>query len=102
MMGEVITDSLGRSIALRRVGVLEQLRLYKALGPELSRNDVYMSLAITASSAAMIDGVPVPFPASEISLEAILERLGDAGVRAIDELGVAQGSSHIIAAAGNS
>jgi hypothetical protein len=32
-MERIISDKAGRSISLRRVGVLETLRLYKALGP---------------------------------------------------------------------
>jgi hypothetical protein len=100
-VSEVVVDKTGRTISLRRVGVLEQLRLYKALGPELSRNDVYMSLAITAASAAMIDGIPVPFPASEAGLEAALERLGDVGVAAIDENLAPADPAAVVAEAGN-
>ena len=43
-MGEIVTDRGGRRIELRRVGVLEQLRLFKALGPELSENRAYLGL----------------------------------------------------------
>ena len=34
----------------------------------------------------MIDGVPVPFPASEAGIEAVLERLGEDGVEAVGAL----------------
>ena len=78
-MSDAITDSAGRAIKLRRIGVLETLRLYKALGPTLAANEAYMGLAVVAASAAMIDELPLPFPASEAAVEALLERLGDDG-----------------------
>jgi hypothetical protein len=101
-MNDVLVDKAGRTIMLRRIGVLEQLRLYKALGPDLSRNDVYMALAMTAASAAMIDGIPLPFPVNESGVEAAVERLGDAGIAAIDQNFVASDVTIVTAEAGNS
>jgi hypothetical protein len=75
-MTEVVTDKAGRKIQLRRIGVLEQLRLFKALGPELSENVPYMRGAFIGAAVAMIDDLPLPFPASEAALEAALERIG--------------------------
>jgi len=49
-MTEIVTDKAGRKIKLRRIGVLETLRLYKALGPELSLNHPYMDIAIVAAN----------------------------------------------------
>jgi len=100
-MAETVTDKAGRKIQLRRIGVLEQLRLYKALGPQLSLNDTYMSLAMTAASAEMIDDVPMPFPANEAGLEALLERLGDEGVAAIEAAAVPVPLSMMANDAGN-
>lgn len=85
MNGDIITDSRGRRITIRKVGVLETLRLYKALGPSLSINGAYMSAASIAAGAAMIDEVPMPFPSSEAGVELLLERLGDEGVAALVE-----------------
>jgi hypothetical protein len=101
-MNDVLVDKAGRTIMLRRIGVLEQLRLYKALGPELARNDVYMALAMTAASAAMIDGIPVPFPINESGIEAAVERLGDAGIAAIDDNFAANDIITVSVQAGNS
>jgi len=75
-MTEIVTDKNGRKIQLRRVGVLEQLRLFKMLGPGLSENVPYMRGAYIGAAVAMIDDVPVPFPASEAALEAVLEKIG--------------------------
>jgi hypothetical protein len=100
-MTEIVTDKIGRKIQLRRFGVLEQLRLYKALGPDLSLNDPYMDLAIIAASVMMIDDVPVPFPAGEAGLEAILEKLGKDGVAAVDALLPAPSQTDVVNEAGN-
>lgn len=100
-MTETVIDKAGRKIQLRKIGVLEQLRLFKALGPQLSLNDMYMSLAITAASAEAIDGVPLPFPGSEMMLEGVLERLGDDGVAAIEAAAVAETPDEVVAQAGN-
>ena len=78
-MERIITDKGGRKLSLRRVGVLETLRLYKALGPELSINEAYMGLATIAAAVGILDGVPLPFPNSEASIESLLERLGEDG-----------------------
>jgi hypothetical protein len=82
-MERIVTDRAGRTLALRRVGVLETLRLYKALGPELSVNEAYMGLATIAASVAVLDGVPMPFPNGEAGVEVLLERLGEDGTAAV-------------------
>lgn len=82
-MNSIITDADGRRIQLRRVGVLETLRLYKALGAELSINTAYVDLALTGLTASAIDDVPIPFPINEAGVEGVLERLGESGVEAI-------------------
>jgi hypothetical protein len=101
MMSEIITDKTGRKIQLRRVGVLEQLRLFKALGPELSLNDPYMDLAIIAASVSMIDNIPLLFPVDESTVEAILERLGCDGVAAVDAALPAPSQTMVVNEAGN-
>lgn len=100
-MSEVITDKTGRKIQLRRIGVLEQLRLFKALGPELSLNDPYMDLAIIAASVSMIDGIPLLFPISEANVEALLEKLGGDGVAAVDAALPARSLTAVVNEAGN-
>jgi len=82
-MEQVITDKAGRRLTLRKFGVLETLRLFKALGPELSANNAYIGVASFAGSVAMIDDIPLPLPASEAAVEALIERLGDDGMQAV-------------------
>lgn len=100
-MERIITDKSGRTLSLRRVGVLETLRLYKALGPELSVNEAYMGLAMIAGSIAVLDGVPMPFPSSEAAVETCLERLGEEGAAAVAAAILPQPAELVVAQAGN-
>ena len=101
MMENIVMDKAGRKITLRRVGVVEQLRLFKALGPELSLNGPYMDLAIIAASISMINEIPVPFPASEANVETILEKLGTDGVAVVDSVLPAPSLMEMADVAGN-
>jgi hypothetical protein len=101
MMERMITDQAGRTLTLRRVGVLETLRLYKALGPELSVNEAYMGLAVIAASVAVLDGVPMPFPANEGGIENLLDRLGEDGAAAVAAALAPASLETVVAQAGN-
>ncbi len=100
-MVEFVVDKDGRKIELRRIGVLEQLRLFKALGPDLSENRAYFGLARIAAAIAMIDDVPIPFPANESAIEAILGRLGDSAVEAVGAELMVTSQSNVVSEAGN-
>ena len=78
-----VTDQTGRSIVARRLTALDKLRLLKAAGPALAENQAWLGVAMLAASATEIDGVPVPIPATEQQIEALVGRLGDAGLDAI-------------------
>lgn len=80
---DVITDRLGRVLSLRRLTVLDRLRLFKAAGPVLAENHPWFGMAILATSVAAIDGVPVPLPVNETQIEAAVSRLGDSGLDAV-------------------
>ena len=77
-----VVDALGRRLCVRRPGALDRLRLFKAAGPVLAGNERWLGLAMLAFSVTAIDDVPVPQPGSEAALEALVERLGDAGTAA--------------------
>ncbi len=100
-MNKIIVDSTGRRIMLRRIGVLETLRLYKAVGPDLSVNPAYMAAASIASAATMIDDVPLPFPVNEAGVELLIDRLGDDGMAAVAEVITAPAQDTVISEAGN-
>jgi hypothetical protein len=96
-----VQDKAGRVIELRRLGVVEQLRLFKVLGPELSENRAYVGLARVAAAVAAVDGVPVLFPVGEAGIEAALERLGEDGVEAVAETLAGPAVEQVLAEAGN-
>jgi hypothetical protein len=75
-MDDFVVDGDGRRLALRRVGAVEQLRIFKALGPILSENVPYLNGALVAAAVARIDDLPLPFPSNEAAVEAALERIG--------------------------
>jgi hypothetical protein len=79
----VIADQDGRRLTLRRLGALEKLRLFKAVGPVLAQNPPYLGMALLACAVAAIDEVPVPFPATEAHIEALVQRLGEPALAAI-------------------
>ena len=78
-----VVDGNGRSIEFRRPNALDRLRLFKAVGPVLAENDRYLGLALLAACVTAIDGVPVPAPATENQVEALVQRLDDTGLTAV-------------------
>jgi hypothetical protein len=82
-MTETVLDGEGRQLTIRRLTALDRLRLFKAAGPLLAQNQPWLGMALIASSVLAIDDVPVPPPSNEVQIEAMIARLGDAGVAAI-------------------
>lgn len=78
-----VEDTEGHVFTLRRLNALDKLRLFKAAGPTLSQNHLWLGMATLACSVIAIDGVPVPSPASEAQVESLVARLGDAGINAV-------------------
>jgi hypothetical protein len=79
----ITTDAEGRVLALRRLTALDKLRLFKAAGPALAQNHLWLGMATLACSVVAIDDIPVPTPANEAQIEALVAKLGDAGINAI-------------------
>lgn len=75
-------DAEGRVLSVRPPHALDQLRLFKAVGPLLAQNQPYLGMALVACAVTAIDGVPVPCPSSELQIESLVMRLGDAGLKA--------------------
>jgi hypothetical protein len=78
-----VTDTQGRRLQLRRLTALDKLRLFKAAGPALAQNQSWLGMAVLAASVTAIDDVPVPVPTNEQQVEALVGRLGDAGIAAV-------------------
>ncbi len=79
----VVTDETNRRLVVKRLTALDTLRLFKAAGPVLAHNQAWLSLAMLAVAVVEIDGVPVPTPANEAQVEALVDRLGEVGLNAI-------------------
>jgi hypothetical protein len=82
---QIVSDSEGRRLTIRRLTALDRLRLFKAAGSALAHNQPWLGMAVIACSVAAIDDVPMPPPVSEMQIEAMIGRLGDAGISAIAE-----------------
>lgn len=78
-----LTDALGRQIVFRRLNVLDQARILKAIGPAQSENGPYVRLATIAASVTSIDNVPFPAPVNDGQIETAIGRLGDEGFAAL-------------------
>lgn len=79
----VITDARGRKLTLRKLNVLDQVKLLRAIGPDQSNNQPYVMIANLAASVSDIDGVPVPMPTKERDIDACIARLDDDGFNAL-------------------
>lgn len=77
-----VTDESGRTITLKKPGVLAQYRFVEALGP-LALNKVYMGMTMPLVFVTAIDGVPVALPGSKGEIEALISRLDEAGLDAV-------------------
>ncbi len=101
---EVLTarDSTGRVLTLRRLGALDRLRLFKAVGAALAENPPYLGMVMLAASVTAIDSVPVPLPVTEGQLESLVQLLGDDGMLAVaDALDAAEQPPVELTTAGN-
>jgi hypothetical protein len=79
-----IVDSLGRTLRIKRHNTMSRMRLFKALGPELSDNRQYLSMAAIAAMVVAIDGDPIHPAANPMQIEALTQRLGDEGMDAVN------------------
>ena len=82
-MSEVITDALGRKITLRKLNVLDQVKLLRAVGPDQARNQPYVEIVTMAASVSDIDGVPLVIPTNERQIDAAIGRIKDEGFAAL-------------------
>lgn len=78
---EVIDDS-GRIIKLRKPGVLAQFRLIEALG-DTAQNQVYMAMVLPLIFVTEIDDDPVVPPTRKSEVEALIQRLDEHGIAAV-------------------
>ena len=78
----VVTDSTGRVIKLKKPGVLAQYRLIEALGDSAS-NQTYMAMVMPLIYVVGIDDDAVHQPKSKMQVEALIQKLDEAGIQAV-------------------
>lgn len=82
---QTVTDSKGRQISFRKLKVLERMRMFEVLGPDNSKNEMYLGYSALAFSVTSIDSEKIGRPTTKIALEALLQQLGDEGLDAVGE-----------------
>lgn len=95
---KTVTDAKGRVIGIRKLTVVDQVRMLRAIGPAQSQNEPYVQTVECACMALDIDGVPLPFPRNEAQIDANLTKLGDDGVNALFAVRIAEIQAGIAAA----
>ncbi len=98
---ETVQDAQGRRLTIRRLTALDKLRLFKAAGPALAQNPLWLGMATLACAVTEIDSVPVPPPVNEAQIEALVGRLGDTGISAIAKAIAPETASDVVTHAGN-
>ncbi|MDR3736036.1 MAG: hypothetical protein P4L10_10935 [Acidobacteriaceae bacterium] len=77
MADEITVTDAGHSFVVGKSGAGAQMRIIRMLGPELSKNDAYVTMATLCSAVTSIDGVPVPKPTKPEHFEALADQIGD-------------------------
>jgi|ERR1700735_2341377 hypothetical protein len=72
----IVTDTRGRQLGVKSArNALNNFRLSRILGADAGNRNV-MSQAAMYCAVVSINGDPVPFPKTELQLEALIDRLG--------------------------
>lgn len=79
----VVTDAMGRRLRVKKPNPYQRMRLFRIIGSTDATNDPYMGYAALAISVTEIDGEAVTFPSTQLQIEALVQRLDDAGMEAV-------------------
>ncbi|MDE2468742.1 MAG: hypothetical protein KGL35_08365 [Bradyrhizobium sp.] len=79
---QVVEDSTGRIITLRKPGVLAQYRLVEMMG-SAAQNQVYMGMVLPLLYVSAINDDKLPALSSKREVEALIQRLDEAGIEAV-------------------
>lgn len=78
-----VIDSEGRSITLKKPGLLAQYRLVEVVGAISAANPVYMDMIHPLIYITDLDGIRVFQPTSKAEIEALITRLDEHGLKAV-------------------
>ena len=68
-------------VASENLSVLEEMRVSDAISTSHQSNPTWITWADLACNVRSIDGDPVPLPSAESEIIAIIQRVGDSGMR---------------------
>jgi hypothetical protein len=77
-----VVDALGRTITLKKPGVLAQYRLIEVLG-DSAQNQTYMAMVLPLIYVTAIDDIEMHQPKSKLQVEALIQKLDEAGIEAV-------------------
>jgi hypothetical protein len=79
----LVTDSLGRTITIKKLSALDRMRIFEIVGPELSDNNQYLAYAMVAACVTAIDATAEATPRNKLAIESRIQQLGDEGIDAV-------------------
>lgn len=79
-----VTDARGRRLGLKKPGILAQYRLVEMLGTS-AQNSTFMGMLLPITFVCEIDEDSVSFPASRRELDALIQRVDEDGLMAIQK-----------------
>lgn len=71
------------TLDVRRPNALAEFRIVEAVGPATAANSTYMQMINPLIYLGAMDGQPEPMPSTKAEVEALLLRLGHAGLEAL-------------------
>jgi len=78
-----VNDARGRAIEFCRPDTSRQRRLLKAISNDSANKQQLFGMYVVAVSVVSIDGDIISFPANELQVDALVDRIGDAGFAAL-------------------
>ncbi len=82
----VIYDAQNRKLTVRQLNAMDRLNMYEAAGPKLSANQGWMGVVAVAMSCVEIDGEPIQKPLSAMEMKAVVARVDQDGLDAIQHV----------------
>lgn len=78
-----VDASDGRTITLRKPGVLAQFKMIEMLGGETAANQVFVNMVLPVMYVTAIDGEAVSRITTRIQLDALIQQLDESGIEAV-------------------
>ena len=80
---EYVVDGLGRRLGVKRISASLRRKVLKALTAESGEKGQLFVMGATACCCVSIDGDLIPFPTTELQVDALIDRLEQEGLNAV-------------------